>query len=51
MPLVRLTLLLQLAVAVGATLIVEQPRSSLLFQHERLEALLEMWSGVVRAAW
>ena len=45
----RLALLLQLCVAVGATFLVEQPRGSLLFQHERLEALLQEWFGTISA--
>ena len=43
----RLALLLQLSVAVGATWVVEQPRGSLLFEHDRLSELVESWMGRV----
>ena len=43
----RLALLLQLANAVGATWVVEQPRGSLLFEHDRLSELVESWMGRV----
>ena len=45
----RLALLLQLCVAVGATYIVEQPRGSLLFEHDRLSELVDYWRGTVDA--
>ena len=43
----RLTLLIHLAVAVGAAWVVEQPRGSLLFEHDRLAATVDGWKGFV----
>ena len=43
----RLALLLMLATAVGATFLVEQPSSSLLMSHDRLDELIRKWRKVV----
>lgn len=40
-----------LSAAVGATWIVEQPQSSLLMSHDRLDELILKWLGKVPVAW
>ena len=45
----RLALLLMLAVAVGATYLVEQPSSSLLLSHDRLDELARAWREIMPA--
>lgn len=42
--------MLRLAVAIGAVFLVEQPSGSLLWEHDRLQELLELWKGVVNDA-
>ena len=47
----RLALLAQLAEAVGACWVVEQPAGSLLWETDRLQGLKRQWEGLVQAAW
>ena len=42
----RVSLLLQLATAVGSTWLLEQPGSSLIFGHDRLRQMLQSFANV-----